>query len=98
MILTGLIGYFYSVNQFQKGIELGKNQQIAIQSEVDDKMEKLNEQNQLFLAKQISEIKVQNKTIYQKATKEVTYEKVYSDCVLPDSGVRNANEALRARN
>lgn len=49
-------------------------------------------------AKAISEIRVTNQTIHQKAVKEVQRETVYADCVLPDSGRVHLNEARAAAN
>jgi hypothetical protein len=41
----------------------------------------------------IGEIRVENKTVYQQATKEVVRDVVYRDCRLTDDGLRAANQA-----
>lgn len=46
----------------------------------------------------ISGIRIENKTIHQKAVHEVQTETVYRDCRLTDNGLREANEARRAAN
>lgn len=43
----------------------------------------------------IKGIRVENRTIYAKTQREVVEKPVYRDCVLPDDGVRLANEARR---
>lgn len=44
----------------------------------------------------IQGIQIENKTIYQKATKEVFHDTVYSECVLTADGLLMANKARRA--
>lgn len=46
----------------------------------------------------IGAIRVENKTIHQKAVHEIQRETVYSDCRLTPDGVRHTNEARRAAN
>lgn len=46
----------------------------------------------------IGAIRVENKTIHQKAVHEIQRETIYSDCRLPADGMRIANEARRAAN
>lgn len=43
----------------------------------------------------IQGIRVENRTIYQQASKEVVSVPVYSECLLPADGVRRANQARR---
>lgn len=43
----------------------------------------------------IQGIRVENRTIYNEVQKEILREPVYRDCVLPDAGVRAANQARR---
>lgn len=97
VFITALVGYFYSTYQFKQGIELGKKEQIALQAQVDDKVRTDNENMRNFIAEELSKIRIENKTIYQKATKEVVSEKVYSDCIVTPDGLRYANDALRAK-
>ena len=100
VLITAVLGWAYAQYEFKQGISLGKQQQIAEQALIDSKVDELNQKNLEFLAERVSEIKVENKTIYQKATKEViTNEKVYNnpDCNVPASGVSNLNEALSPR-
>lgn len=49
-------------------------------------------------AKAISEIRVTNQTIHQKAIKEVQRETVYADCRVPSGGVQLLNDARAAAN
>ncbi len=98
VLLTAVLGYVYSNYQFKQGIELGRKQQIAEQSLVNETIKAQNQIVQEIVAKEISNIRIENKTIVQKATKEVITNEVYRDCVVPPNGVSSANEALRARN
>lgn len=41
----------------------------------------------------IQNIRVENRTIYQRTQREITEKPVYRDCVLPDDGVRLINVA-----
>lgn len=50
------------------------------------------------LSESIASIRIENKTIYNKATHEIQRETVYADCVLPDAGRVLANEARAAAN
>ena len=43
----------------------------------------------------IQNIRVENRTIYQRTQREITEKPVYRDCVLPDDGLRLVN-AVRA--
>ena len=43
----------------------------------------------------IQGIRVENRIIYNEVQKEILREPVYRDCVLPDAGVRAANQARR---
>lgn len=46
----------------------------------------------------IAGIRIENRTIHQKAVHEVQTNTIYRDCVLPDSGRLRANEARAAAN
>lgn len=41
----------------------------------------------------IQGIKIENRTIYTTAAKEIIREPIYSQCLLPDGGLRNVNAA-----
>ena len=41
----------------------------------------------------IQNIRVENRTIYQRTQREITEKPVYRDCVLPDNGLRLVNTA-----
>ena len=41
----------------------------------------------------IQNIRVENRTIYQRTQREITEKPVYRDCVLPDDGLRLVNTA-----
>ena len=43
----------------------------------------------------IQGIRIENRTIYNEVQKEILREPIYRDCVLPDAGVRAANQARR---
>lgn len=43
----------------------------------------------------IQGIRIENRTIYNEVQKHILVEPVYRDCVLPDAGVRAANQARR---
>jgi uncharacterized protein (DUF885 family) len=46
----------------------------------------------------ISQIRIENRTIYQRTRREVIRDPVYIDCVVPVDGSRLLNEARRAGN
>lgn len=41
----------------------------------------------------IQGIRIENRTIYNEVQKEILREPIYRDCVVPDAGVRAANQA-----
>ena len=43
----------------------------------------------------IQGIRIENRTIYNEVQKEIVSSPIYRDCVLPDAGVRAANQARR---
>lgn len=97
VVITASLGWAYSQYEFRKGIELGKKEQIALQSEVDSKVQEAEDRLKVAVVEGLKQIQIKNTTIYQKATKETFREQIYTDCVVPDSGVRVTNEALRSR-
>ena len=97
VLITLALGYVYSNYKFNEGIELGRNQEIAQQAMVKEALKAQEEITERIVAKEISKIRIENKTIVQNATKEVIREEVYRDCIVTSGGVSNANQALSPR-
>lgn len=97
VLITLALGYVYANYKFSQGISLGRNQAIAEQSMIDEAKDEQLRITQEVVAKELSKIKIENKTIVQKATKEVYTNEVYRDCIVPPSGVSIANEATKPR-
>jgi hypothetical protein len=98
VIITAALGWAYSQYQFKEGIELGKQQQIALQSEVDSKVEQAEDRLKLAVVEGLKQIEVKNVTINNRAFREVVKETVYSECKLTPDGVSIATESLKPRN
>lgn len=98
VLITAVAGYVYSQYQFREGIELGKQQQIALQSEVDSKVEAAKDELKLAVVDGLKQIQVKNVTINNKAVREVVKEPVYSECKLTVDGVSIATQANKPRN
>lgn len=94
IIVTASLGWGYSQYQFKEGIKLGKQQQIALQSEADNKLTQVKEDLETLLVKRLNNIQLKNTTIHNQAIKEIFTKEVYKDCVLPQEGKVEANEAL----
>lgn len=97
VLITLACGYVYANYKFSQGIELGRNQHIAEMALVSEAKEEQLRITQEVVATELAKIRIENKTIVQKATKEVYTNEVYRDCIVPPSGVSIANEATRPR-
>lgn len=98
LLLSLISGFIYSEYKFKQGIELGKNEQIALQAKVDAKVQDAKEELKLAVAEGLKQIEVKNVTINNKAVKEVVKESVYTDCKLTAGGMSVVTEALKPRN
>ena len=80
-----------------EGKKAGRNEQIAKQATVDQVAEAAAAKVADVVAKSISGIKVQNRTVYQEVQREVLERPVYRDCVHSPDQLRNINAALTGR-
>jgi preprotein translocase subunit SecF len=97
VVITSLLGWGYSQVQFRKGIELGKQQQIALQAEVDSKVQDAEDRLKIAVAEGLKQIQIKNTTINNKAVKEIQRETVYKECKLPEEGTKVLQDALKPR-
>ena len=97
VLITAVVGYVYSNYRFNEGIELGKASQIALQAEVDGKVQEAKEELAKAVLEGLKGITVENKTIYQKATKEVLTKEIYKECIVPQEGKDIIKKAMEPR-
>lgn len=77
--------------------EQGYDKAVLEREAEEVKVMRQHETLQVFLAGEISKIKVENKTILQRMEREIVKEPVYLDCRHTDDGLRAVNDALRAK-
>lgn len=82
---------------FWYGTSVGRDGEVARQTEVSTVIEQTRRAAQEGAADAISQIKITNTTVRAKTETVVRENVVYRDCVNPDSGVRLINEALTGR-
>lgn len=87
---TGLGGFVYGVGV---GGDKAAATQRKIEQVADDAADKVANRS----ADAIAKINVTNKTIYQKATREVVSNPIYTDCVNTDSMRDAINQAIAGR-
>jgi preprotein translocase subunit SecF len=97
VLITAVAGYVYSNYQLQRGIELGMDSQRALQAEVDTKVQEAKEELTKAVVEGLKGITVENKTIYQKATKEVLTKEIYKECIVPQEGKDIIKKAMEPR-
>lgn len=69
---------------------------LRAQQETRDKMTELAGDVATSTEVALSKIRINNRTIYHATEREIREQKVYSDCVLPDSGRLLSNQARGA--
>lgn len=79
---------------YLEGKKAGRNEQIAKQSTIDQVAEAFEQKTAAVVAKAISGIKVQNRTVYQEVQREVLERAVYRDCVHSPDQLQRINAAL----
>lgn len=87
---AGLGGFVY-------GTHVGSDHALAAQAKIEDVAEKAAKASANISADAISKIVVTNKTVYQKATREVINNPVYRDCLNTDDMQHAINFALTGR-
>jgi hypothetical protein len=97
VVITATLGWVYAQYEFRQGIILGKQQQIALQSEADSKLIQMKEELELVVVEGLKNIQIKNTTINNKAIKEVITKEIYKECKLPEEGKVIANEGLKPR-
>lgn len=97
VMITAAAGWAYSQYSFKEGIEIGKQQQIAIQSQTDEKVREMKDELKLAVVEGLKGIQVTNRTINNKAVREVVTKEVYRDCVVPEEGKNVVRQALEPR-
>jgi len=90
---------------FAAGWKVSEWRNDAIQAELYRLEDERNAENRRLVAEiarvnreAISQIRIENRTIYQKTRQEVIRDPVYIDCVVPADGSRLLNEARAAGN
>jgi hypothetical protein len=68
---------------------------LAAEKKTQDKLAELAGKVATTTETAIQGIKIENRTIYTTAAKEIIREPIYRDCVLPEPGRLRANEARR---
>lgn len=79
---------------YLEGKKSGRNEQIAKQATIDQVAEAFEQKTAAVVAKAISGIKVQNRTVYQEVQREVLERPVYRDCVHSPDQLQRINAAL----
>lgn len=88
-----LISFFsgYQVNEWihkEKQLE-SLQQQVEADKEMRDRLFQIS----LDTQEAISNIRIENRTIYQKTEREILKEPVYTECFLTDEGLKLVNKA-----
>lgn len=97
VLITAAAGYVYSNWKFNEGIELGKASQIALQAEVDSKVQEAKDELKLAVVEGLKGITVENKVIHNKAVREVQTKEIYKECIVPQEGKDIIKKALEPR-
>lgn len=97
IVVTALLGYLYSGWKFEQGIELGKASQIALQAEVDGKVQEAKDELTKAVLEGLKGIQITNKTINNNAVKEIQTKEIYKECIVPKEGVNVLKNALDPR-
>lgn len=79
---------------YLEGKKAGRNEQIAKQATIDQVAEAFGQKTAAFVAKAISGIKVQNRTVYQEVQREVLERPVYRECIHSPDQLQRINAAL----
>lgn len=77
-----------------EGKRAGRNEQIAKQATIDQMAAAFEQKTAGIVAKAISGIKVQNRTVYQEVQREVLERPVYRECEHSPDVLRRINAAL----
>lgn len=97
VLVTAVVGYIYSNYQLQRGIELGKASQIALQAEVDGKVQEVKEELTKAVVEGLKGITVENKVIHNKAIREIQTKEIYKECIVPQEGKDIIKKAMEPR-
>jgi hypothetical protein len=82
---------------FFYGQHTGALAEKVTQDRIDKSVNDTREAGQQGAAAAIAKLKPVNRTIVQKAEKEIRENTVYAECRVPTAGVRLANEAITGR-
>lgn len=98
VILAAVLAWGASAGgAFLYGQHVGAEHELATQARIDKTIEATREAGQQGAAAAIAKLKPVNRTIVQKAEKEIRENTVYAECGVPPAGVRLANEAITGR-
>lgn len=95
LVLVLLVGgSFYGgwkVHEYKVGYDEAQELKVqaVIQKQLDNALFNISEEIQ----NEISDIRIENKTIYRDTRTEILKEKVYEECLIPSEGVDLLNEA-----
>lgn len=71
---------------------------LESEKRITAKMQELADKIDTSTTKAISNIRIENRTIHQKAIHEIQTNTIYADCVLPESGRLRINAARSSAN
>lgn len=97
VLITASLGYVYSNYRFNQGVELGKASQIALQAEVDSRVQEVKDELKLAVVEGLKGITVENKVIHNKAVREVQTKEIYKECIVPQEGKDIIKKAMEPR-
>jgi hypothetical protein len=83
-----------SIGAYFGGVQVGEDRQIASQKKLDDVVRQVTEAAQTGAATAIAAQQPINRTIVQKAIREIQTNTVYADCRNTAGQLRNINAAI----
>ena len=90
-VIAGAALAGWTMRDWQARAEEGA--QASAELKAKEQMEQLANAVSAKTESAIQNIRVENRTIYQRAQREITEKPIYRDCVLPADGVRLINAA-----
>lgn len=97
IVVAVLVWGASATGAFFYGQHVGVLAEKVTQDRIDKSVNDTREAGQQGAAAAIAKLKPVNRTIVQKAEKEIRENTVYAECRVPAGGVRLANEAITGR-
>lgn len=91
LLIVGAVFVGWKAHEYKVGYDqsLIYEARIELQKQLDQSIYEIAENTQ----EQISQIRIENKTIYNKTEREIVKEKVYEECKVPDEGYQLYKES-----